>query len=203
MKKSIALAWLALMPTVALGQDSGHRMEMNQGHVQAGNHGMNHGAMPASQASALPGRLQEGGQSAFAAIQEVVALLLADPQTDWTKANVEELRRHLVDMDNVTLRSDVETRVSEDAVRFEVTGATAPIAGSIRRMVLAHARTMDGVNGWTLKARDVADGAELTVTPSDRADLEMIGGLGFIGIMTVGMHHQDHHLAIALGRTPH
>src|SRR5438046_3161300 len=41
---------------------------------------------------------REPGQSAFAAIQEIVALLEADPGTDWTKVDIEALRRHLVDM---------------------------------------------------------------------------------------------------------
>ena len=49
----------------------------------------------------------EGGQAAFAAIQEIVSVLLADPQTDWDKVNIEALRQHLIDMDNVTLRAKV------------------------------------------------------------------------------------------------
>ncbi|MFX5914869.1 hypothetical protein ABTE45_18800, partial [Acinetobacter baumannii] len=49
------------------------------------------------------------GQSAFAAILEIVALLEADPATDWSKVNIEALRQHLIDMDNVTLRADVKS----------------------------------------------------------------------------------------------
>ena len=33
--------------------------------------------------------------------------------------------------------------------------------------------------------------------------LALITALGFIGVMTRGMHHQDHHLMIARGEHPH
>lgn len=64
-------------------------------------------------------------------------------------------------------------------------------------------RSMDGVNGWRLEAAEIPEGAMLTVTPAKTSDLDKIRGLGFIGVMTVGMHHQQHHLAIATGRSPH
>src|SRR5690349_8688830 len=47
------------------------------------------------------------GQYAFATIAEVVGVLKADPATDWSKVNLEALRQHLIDMDDVTLRSTV------------------------------------------------------------------------------------------------
>ena len=34
----------------------------------------------------------QSGQAAFAAIQEIVGILEADPRTDWTKVDVEALR---------------------------------------------------------------------------------------------------------------
>ena len=33
--------------------------------------------------------------------------------------------------------------------------------------------------------------------------VEKLKALGFIGVMTVGMHHQEHHLMIARGMHPH
>jgi len=52
---------------------------------------------------------QQGGQAAFSAIGEIVARLVADPATDWTKVDVEALRQHLIDMDNVILHAEVAT----------------------------------------------------------------------------------------------
>src|SRR5690348_17327314 len=39
--------------------------------------------------------LREPGQAAFGAIQEMVESLQADPQTDWSKVDVDALREHL------------------------------------------------------------------------------------------------------------
>ena len=38
---------------------------------------------------------QETGQSAFAALAEIVAILQADPETDWERVDIAGLRRHL------------------------------------------------------------------------------------------------------------
>ena len=46
------------------------------------------------------------GQDAFGAIQEIVQILDADPKTDWSKVDLEALRQHLIDMNEVTLRAD-------------------------------------------------------------------------------------------------
>ena len=64
--------------------------QMMQGHT------MKHGNSAAVTAT-------QPGQSAFAAIQEIVDILEADPKTDWSKVNIDALREHLVDMSNVTL----------------------------------------------------------------------------------------------------
>ncbi len=143
---------------------------------------------------------REGGQSAFAAIQEIVALLMADPDTDWTRVDIEALRQHLIDMDNVTLRAHVETQVTDGGARFVVTSDVPAVTASIRTMVPAHVATMNGVEGWRMQSTEVPGGARLTVTGTDA---ERIRALGFIGQMTVGMHHQEHHLALARGSNPH
>jgi len=149
-----------------------------------------------------PGLPHEGGQAAFAAIQEIVTMLDADPGTDWSKVNIEALREHLVDMDNVTLHAHATSEGIEGGVRFLVTG-DGPVVGSIRRMVFAHARTMNGVGGWTYAAAEIPNGAALTVKVSDPRDIVQVKALGFIGVMAKGSHHQMHHLMIATGRDPH
>ena len=37
-------------------------------------------------------------------------MLKADPTTDWSKVNVEALRQHLIDMDDVVMHSAVKQR---------------------------------------------------------------------------------------------
>jgi hypothetical protein len=200
---------LAFLPSVAFAQQPTHSDAPLDGHVTApvkshtihdhtGN--MNHDAVQTNVTTDVP---REAGQSAFAAIQEIVALLEADRKTDWSRVDIEGLRQHLIDMRNVTLGTKVSSSNIGGGIRFEATSDTLAVAASIRRMVVAHVMTMDGVNGWRLPAAEIPDGATLTVRPAQTSDLDKIRGLGFIGVMTVGMHHQEHHLAIATGQSPH
>lgn len=165
--------------------------------VEDAHSGMDHSAIMQHDMPALA--VTEGGQAAFAAIQEIVAVLLAAPRTDWEKVNIEALRQHLIDMDNVTLRAKVATEAIPGGARFTVTSDDPAVQASIRAMTVAHAATMDGVEGWSLKVQETADGAILTAT----RDEPRIRALGFIGLMTVGMHHQEHHLALARGEMLH
>ena len=182
----IALSLLFLATTSSFAQDATkHNMA-----------GMNHAAMMGQQGP------QEGGQSAFAAIQEIVALLDADPETDWSKVNIEALRQHLIDMNNVTLSSGVVSAETAITIAFKISGE-GPVKDSIRRMVMAHATTMNGVDGWLYAASENSDGATLTVTPPNEQEMVKLKALGFIGMMTRGMHHQQHHFMIAQGMNAH
>lgn len=70
-------------------------------------------------------------------------------------------------------------------------------------MVMAHAATMNGVDGWLFMAATSDTGATLTVSPPDQASMAKLRALGFIGVMARGMHHQQHHLMLATGMDPH
>jgi hypothetical protein len=155
--------------------------------------------MPHHHATAAPQALPTlPGQDAFGAIQEIVQLLEADPATDWRKVNLEALRQHLVDMNEVTLRADAAPREIEGGLDIAVTGAGRTL-DAIRRMVNAHAREIDGYHGWTARAAPLPDGVRLTVTAADPKEVRHIRGLGFIGIMASGASHQAHHMMMAKG----
>ncbi len=149
--------------------------------------------------SGLP---HEPGQSAFAAIQEIVAKLEADPATDWSKVDIEALRQHLIDMNNVTLNAQVKTEDTKDGLTFIVTGE-GTVRDSIRRMVQGHAATMNGVDGWGFAANELPEGESLIVTPPKTVSIQELRALSFIGVMTRGMHHQTHHWMLATGSNPH
>ena len=144
------------------------------------------------------------GQDAFGAIQEVVRMLEANPNTDWSKVNLEALRQHLIDMNEVTLKADAVAKPVDGGVEVTVTGA-GRTAQAIQRMVPAHAHEIEQshLNGWSAKAEPLPDGVVLTVTSSDPQQVQHIRGLGFIGIMVSGSHHQAHHLAMAKGEFVH
>jgi hypothetical protein len=105
-------------------------------------------------------------------------------------------------MNNVTLGAVVEAKQSGDNMRFIVSGE-GPVRDSIKRMVMAHAATMNGVDGWKYAAETSDTGAVLIVTPPDLASIVKLRALGFVGIMTFGMHHQQHHWMLATGISPH
>ncbi len=142
----------------------------------------------------------EAGQSAFAAIGEIVALLQADPDTDWNRVDIAALRAHLVDMDALTLRATVVVGEIAAGGTFSVTSTDPDVTAAIRRMVPAHGQTMSEVDAMVVRSVEIAGGARMTVTGPDTA---MIRGLGFFGVMALGMHHQAHHMALARGSIPH
>jgi hypothetical protein len=144
------------------------------------------------------------GQDAFGAIQEIVRILEADPNTDWSKVNLEALRQHLIDMNEVTLKADVVTKPIDNGIEVTVTGEGRTVE-AIQRMVPAHAHQIEQshLNGWSAKTEPLPNGVVLTVTSDDPQQVQHLRGLGFIGVMVSGSHHQLHHLAIAKGGPMH
>ena len=144
------------------------------------------------------------GQDAFGAIQEIVRILEADPKTDWSKVNLEALRQHLIDMSEVTLKADAVTTLIDGGIEVTVTG-TGRTVDAIQRMVPAQAHQVDQthLNGWSAKTEPLPNGVLLTVTSGDPQQAQHIRGLGFIGFMASGSHHQAHHLAMAKGEFVH
>lgn len=141
------------------------------------------------------------GQSAFATISWIVAELASDPATDWSRVDIEALRRHLIDMDEVTLNAQVAMTPVDGGATLDVTGAGRAV-DAIRRMTSAHAGQPDVTADFTVVVREIADGARVTVVArrgSEAATAARIRGLGFIGILALGDHHGPHHLAMARG----
>jgi hypothetical protein len=173
-----------------------HMQEMLREHRGMMPMGYRAGMHPASTTPTLP------GQDAFGAIQEVVAILDADPKTDWSKVDLETLRQHLIDMNEVTLRADAAPKQIDGGLEIAVTASGRTLV-AIQRMVPAWAQTMNGQSGWTAKTTSLPDGELLTVMATDSKEIEHIRGLGFIGLLVSGSMHQPHHLAIAKGEFDH
>jgi hypothetical protein len=165
-----------------------------------GHHPMAMGAQPGVQAGATMPTLP--GQDAFGAIQEIVQILEADPATDWSKVNLEALRQHLIDMNEVTLKAAAEATPVEGGVAIKVTGGGRTLS-AIQRMLPEHVAMINGRNGWSAKTAPLPSGVLFTVTAADPTEVRHIRGLGFIGLLVSGMHHQPHHLAIAKGEFAH
>lgn len=172
-----------------------------QGHVHTP--GMQH---PAEPAQAPVAATSEPGQAAFGAIAEVVRLLDADSTTDWSKVDVEALRQHLVDMDEVTMRAAVRMTEEPAGARFLVTGGSPRTVAAIRRMLTAHAPTLRAEAHFRVTLAEAPEGIDMTVLAATDADTRAaarIRGLGLAGLLTLGAHHAEHHVLIARGSAPH
>lgn len=142
--------------------------------------------------------LKQSGQATFAALSEAVGVLEADPNTDWSKANVTRLRDHLLDMDEVIMRSEAQLLETADGVRITVTGAGRTLS-AIRRMVPAHAAMMDGHRDWRSSTQSRDDGIVWSIATPSPNERMRIRALGLYGLLTLGSHHMPHHLALAKG----
>jgi len=142
------------------------------------------------------------GQDAFGAIAEVVALLEADPATDWSRVSIARLRDHLIDMHELTLHAEAREREVEGGLEVEVTGEGRTRA-AVQRMVPAHAAMMSGAAGWRVVVETTDAGVRLRLTSEDPGQVAKIRALGFFGFMASGDHHRPHHLAIARGAMAH
>lgn len=189
MSRSIHVAF-ALAITASVGAS---RAEAQQ-HADHGTHASRATAPAPAAAPSL------GGQLAFVTIAEVVRQLDADPATDWSRVDLEALRRHLIDMDDVTLRSSVRQRDLPDGVVLDVTGS-GRVGEAARRMVTAHARVLDADPGLAATAVDIPGGVRLSVRaarPEPRA-VTRLRALGLVGLLALGDHHAEHHLMLARG----
>ena len=159
-------------------------------------HGMMRGmSMPASSGSAI-----------FDALAAQVAQLDADSATDWSKVDVEALRQHLIDMNDVMMNAVVVQKSVDGGASLKITG-TGRTVGAIQRMVVNHMNALQASGKYATKTTKIANGVTAVVTapaPASAAAVARIRGLGFAGLMTEGTHHMRHHGAMARGDSmPH
>jgi hypothetical protein len=150
----------------------------------------------------IPRLPTEPGQSAFAAIAEIVSILESDPNTDWSKVNLNALREHFIDMNALTLGANVAMSENEESIVFEAVGTGVTIR-ALQNMVPAHANELNKMANWQAMGEATEKGAVLTITPNKSTELTRIKALGFFGLMATGAHHQPHHLGMARGTMAH
>ena len=148
---------------------------------------------------------QSPGQDAFGAIQEIVRILEAGPNTDWSKVKIENLRQHLIDMNEVVLHSDVKSAEVPSGLTMEITGRDRTEL-AIRSMVMPQSGMLNQMPLWAAQAQEIPGGVRLTVKakdPNDSKTIAEIRGLGFAGLLVQGDYHQIHHLGMAKGEWKH
>jgi hypothetical protein len=164
-------------------------------------HGVHQGLLKQCAARSTGTLPTSAGQAAYGAMSEIVRILEADSTTDWARVNIEALRMHLVDMDEVTMRARVVQRQIPGGIEVDVTGTGTTVA-AIQRMVPSHSRAMDATPEYRSATSLLPNGVRFIVTSekqSDAARVVRIRGLGFAGLLTTGDHHARHHLSLARG----
>ena len=148
--------------------------------------------------------LSEAGNDAFGTIQEVISKLNSDPDTDWSKVNLEALRLHLVDMHEMTLNVNLLSQTAvNNGVETVIEPSTPRAAEALVRVFSAHPMQLKQETGWEMQVVKTGERYTLTTTTENPEEISKIRGLGYIGLMAYGAHHQAHHWAMARGENPH
>lgn len=148
--------------------------------------------------------LTDAGNDAFGTIQEVIKKLNSDPNTDWSKVNIEVLRQHLLDMNDMTLNVEIiSQKPIHNGLEVIVKPTTDRASLALDRVFKAHPAQLKIDSGWSMKVVRNNGQYTLTTTSDHPKDASKIRGLGYIGLMAYGDHHQRHHWAMATGNNPH
>jgi len=193
------------------GSGSGHGSGNGQGAGMGQGTGMNQGSHDGAQHEQMMQRMQQimrgqnsqsGGDSVFTQIQNQVRTLQQDPDTDWTQVDLTALQQHLVDMEHLSLFAEVSTQYLANGLRYTVTGQGRTLA-AIQRMVPMHAQQIATELGMQVEAEATAEGAWISVITADDKERAMYQAIGFLGLMTLGEHHDAHHQSMAGGSSGH
>lgn len=148
--------------------------------------------------------LSEAGHDLFGTVQEVITYLNANPTTDWRTVNLDALRQHLLDMRDMSINTQV---ISQRPIPHGVQITTAPTTKraeqALTRVFAAHPSQLKKESGWDMTVARKDGNFVLTTVSKNTDDVYKIRGLGYIGLMDYGKHHQAHHLSIATGKEPH
>ncbi len=187
----------ALQPTMPSADQS---MHMNMDH----NTYMTQDPAQGLATKTLTSPLAEPGNDVFATLQEAVNQLLQDDGTDWEKVDLESLRQHLIDMENFTVNVQVISKTDiEQGVQVIIEPSTTQAANSLDRALSAHPAMLEQETGWSMVSEKSGKNYHIQITSTNPEDVIKIRALGYIGIMTMGNHHQPHHWAMASGNNPH
>ena len=146
-------------------------------------------------------QLQMPGNDVFGTIQEVILKLESNPDTDWSKVNIEALRQHLLDMKAFTEEVEVISQTPVDnGIAVQVSPQTKRAGEALNRLFKMHPMMLKQEKGWDMDSQIKGEGFLITVTTPDAAEVAKVRALSYIGILAEGAHHQAHHWMIATGQ---
>ncbi|MEM7257667.1 MAG: hypothetical protein AAF404_09790 [Pseudomonadota bacterium] len=178
----VALISLSLW---AFGEPHGHGASHNTAHAPEG-------GMPL-----------EGGQAAFSALIEMIALLEADQDTDWSSVTIDALHLHLQDMNRLVLQTQAKTSTASDgSVEFNAVAQGAALE-ALHRMVPMHADLIARSRNLQIATAPHSQGVRVKISDLNQQQSQKLSALGFYGFMSLDAHHQAHHYQMATGGAMH
>lgn len=168
----------------------------------AGEHSMTHHQQMTEQSQVLP--LTEAGNDIFGTIQEVITNLNANTDTDWDKVNIEALKQHLLDMRDMTINVEVISQKRlKNGSEILIKPSNKRSIQAMKKVLSAHPEQLKKETNWQMRVQKQGDKYLLTTTTNKPIEVSKIVGLGYIGLMAYGNHHQPHHWSMATGNNPH
>lgn len=159
----------AIIPTIVLAVAT----PLSAQHANHSGHS-DHGS-PGSAPAILP---TEPGDGGFAAIAEIVSILVEDPDTDWSRVDIDGLRSHLVDMNQLVVGARVRSERLPDGLRLRI-GTAGRAGAAASRMVPAHGPVLASETGWLSEVAHSGDEIVWTVTGNSEQGAARIQALGF------------------------
>lgn len=167
-----------------------------------GQHHKNHHTKENHHAVETP--LTQTGSDVFDAMQEVIAKLKEDSDTDWSQVDLEGLRQHLLDMKAFTEEVEVVKQNSiKNGVELVVKPQSDRAKKAMKNMLQMHPKMIKKEKGWEMTASETGGNWKISCTTAKEDEIELIRGLGYIGIVVEGAHHQIHHWMMATGKGHH
>ena len=105
----------------------------------------------------------------------------SDPKTDWSKVNIDGLREHLVDMDELVLRARSTTTVF-DSKSYSPCLDRGRTLQAIQAMIPAHGGVLSQTTNWEVKSELTENGAIMSISTDNHAALKVIKALDFSGL---------------------
>jgi hypothetical protein len=107
-------------------------------------------------------------------------------------------------MENFTLHVEVMPQAAvENGFEVKVRPTAPGAEASLDSVFSAHPAVLKQETGWNMRVVKDQGLYTIRVTTTHPDETPKIRGLGYIGILALGKHHQLHHWQIATGSDPH
>jgi hypothetical protein len=156
----------------------------------------------APSASHRPSSPPTAAPTSLAVLAGLVARLEADPTSDWRRVDLEAVRRHLADLERVTLAAEVRAEELPGGVGLTVTGPDPASVAAIRRLLPERAARLAEARRWKVATVTVAEGLRVEVRSLDPREAGRIRALGLTGLLVVGPLDEAYLLSLARGEPP-